>query len=466
MKRSLFDLLRCPFCGGHLSPTTAGPLADELEYGVLSCYCGHYPVVAGIPVLMKGAVRPRGTTVGKLIDLIEAGQHRAALMAMLMPSAPAADTLLPRRIRRVMQALPAVRGMSRVKRFVGQPAAVAWRKRATSFLSHLDEHVTACDLFDFHFCYMTGDAREPYTYYSCRFGMPRHLVALSFATLIHRPDKPVLDLGCGFGHITRYLLHRAEPQPVIGLDLNFFALYVAKGWMAPQAQYVCCSGDTSIPFPDSTFSAVFCSDVFWVMHAKPTCIRELKRLTQEDGLILLVGLRNKLVKEGIRDNPWPLPPEGYEALVADMPHRLITHRDVLAQYLRKHGPPLARSPEIGRSTDAQWLSVVASHQPELLRDYGPFEDWPHAAGRLAVNPLYREERRDGSGNVHFRLTMPSPKYEQENGDCRQYEPETVSIPATVLTALARGQRTAEVEPLIEQCVVVGLPERFLRHRLN
>ena len=237
---------------------------------------------------------------------------------------------------------------------------------------------------------------------------------------------------------------------------------MAKGWIAPNAEYVCSTADASLPFADDTFSNAYCSDAFWVIHNKATCLRELRRLTQENGLILLVGLRNKLAMKPPYTDRWSLPPDGYAALVADMPHRLIASTDVLTRYIQKQGPPLARSAEIGRLTDEQWLSVVASYQKELLQDYGCFDDWPHAEGRLMLNPLYREEGRDEFGKVHLHLTIPSAKYELENGECRQYEPETVSIDSKVLIDLAHGQRTTELERLIQQCVVVGMPERFLK----
>jgi hypothetical protein len=175
-----------------------------------------------------------------------------------------------------------------------------------------------------------------------------------------------------------------------------------------------------------------------------------------------VSVRNVLVKPHFygRAKHRALPPAGYETLVADMPHRLVGNTEVVTRYLRKQGPALASSSEIEALADEQWLSVVASHRKEVLRDYGGFEDWPHAEGRLALNPLYAQEGPDESGQVRLSLRMPSPWYEQEDGDCRWYEPETVCLDAQVWSDLAQGRRTAEIERLLAQCVVVGLPERF------
>ena len=137
---------------------------------------------------------------------------------------------------------------------------------------------------------------DGYAYFAFRFGQPHHLVALSLATLIRHPQRLVLDLACGCGHLTRSLVSQAQGHQVIGVDHNFFRLYVARHWIAPQAEYVCCEADAALPFPDGTFSAAFCSDAFHYFVNKTIVIQELKRLTQDDGFIVLVTMRNSNVQ--------------------------------------------------------------------------------------------------------------------------------------------------------------------------
>ena len=45
--------LCCPFCEGELTFERASENGDESEFGVLSCNCDRYPVVAGIPISRK-----------------------------------------------------------------------------------------------------------------------------------------------------------------------------------------------------------------------------------------------------------------------------------------------------------------------------------------------------------------------------------------------------------------------------
>ena len=97
----------------------------------------------------------------------------------------------------------------------------------------------------------------------------------------------------------------------------------------------------------------------------------------------------------------------------------------------------------------------------MFQDYGCFRDWPHAEGRLDLNQLYKEEKRDELGNIYLRRTFPSAWYEIEDAECKQYEPETVTVSAEALNNLADGNRKTDVERLIEQFVVVGMPERYV-----
>jgi len=425
------DLLCCPFCGGNLEGELGQASAGQ-DYGVLSCDCGRYPIVAGIPILKKGAIgfiNGRPCESYAVIHLIQAQRHREALISVLLPPRPAA-------------------------------APRDWQEQAESVLTRAGGDLTVSDLLAFYFAQVGGwSDSTSMDYLVFRFGQPRRLMALALAALIDAPDKPVLDLGCGAGHITSTLVRRSGNQPVIGLDRNFFLLYIAKNWLAPGASYVCAEADASLPFRDNAFSAVFCSDAFHVFVNKAVCIREMKRLTLERGAIILVGLANNLVNP----HPTTLSIDRYESLVADWPHRLIASGDILARYLRKEGPALAAPAPSKHLAADPWLSLVASRRTELFRDYGEFADWPHADGRLTLNPLYKIERHDAAGNVHLRQVFLSDHYRQQNSERRfeQLLPETDCLPETVMEDLARGKRTPELEAFIEKWVVLGMPEGYM-----
>src|SRR5262245_12349581 len=109
MRFSLLRYLLCPFCGATLNGCQAARSDGEVEYDVLTCHCGEYPVVAGIPIIKKGA---SGEALDNINSLIKAGRQRDALLAMIVPPPPAVPTLAPSWI----QSLPSVKGVRRFKR--------------------------------------------------------------------------------------------------------------------------------------------------------------------------------------------------------------------------------------------------------------------------------------------------------------------------------------------------------------
>jgi uncharacterized protein YbaR (Trm112 family) len=57
VKTDFINQLACPFCGGKLEAAVRHPaVGTEIEYGILTCGCREFPIVAGIPIF-KGEGR-------------------------------------------------------------------------------------------------------------------------------------------------------------------------------------------------------------------------------------------------------------------------------------------------------------------------------------------------------------------------------------------------------------------------
>jgi SAM-dependent methyltransferase len=440
----------CPFCGGSLGPAST----DAVDFNILVCGCSRHPVVAGIPILKREAIGTAGTTVDDVCQLIEAGRHREALLSVIMPPSPSSPALAPAWVR----SLPSIKGLRRLQRLIHTRAVERWQTETEQFLTGSWSDHAACEVLDLYYRRSGFAWNGAYEYFALRFGQPRHLVGLSLMTLIERPSGPILDLACGFGHLTHSLLARAAGQPVIGVDQTFIGLYVAKKFIAPAGNYICCTADGPLPFRGRSFSNIFCSDAFHYFLYKSASAREFKRILNDDGIITMVWMHNKSWPRP--NDGLPLSPEGYSDLVSDMPYRMVADSQVLQRYLRKQGPPLACSTDRQGLADAPLLSLVASRRKDIFRDYGTFDDWPHALGRLRLNPLYRVEERGGD-SVTLRRAFPSDAYLDEHAEAREYLPETVEIRSHTLEDLAEGRRTADVERLLARCVAVGMPDRYL-----
>ena len=449
--------LICPHCRTLLKPAPTEDGNNESDYTILTCECYAYPVVADIPILRQGVVGSAKETADDIVAFIRAGAYDDALRTMLMPAAPRSPALAPDWLK----SLPSIKGLNAVKYQAHRRAIDGWREEVSNFLLQPTESLTACEFMKGYLGQHLEERQNTYDYFAYRFGQPRHLVALSFTSLIDQPTAPILELTCGCGHITRGLLKQADGQPVVGLDLSFFALYVAKNWVAPKAIYLYGDLDHPLPFEDNVFSAVSSTDGFHYVANKSDSVQEIRRVVRPDGLILINVLRNAHIEYEFAGQP--VRAEDYKDLVADIPHRLVGDGAVLERYLRRQGPSLENQADLHHLRDEPLVSLVASEEAEIFHDHDTFEDWPHALGSLRLNPLYQIIEDKASGKTYLERTFPSAFYKEDNIDALNYLPQRQAVSATFFDDLHHQRRTDEIEAFISSCVVLSMPARYVTH---
>ncbi len=159
MDTALLRELRCPFCGGAFSASMIEHVAGTPVYGVLTCACGQYPVLDGIPILKKGVIGPASQTADHVIALLQAGQYHEALLAMIVPPTPAPVS---------RQYWPSGLGLWRLHHLAQQWTARTWRQQCAALLREHREQMTACDLFDLYFR-QSKKAMNAYDLTGCEF---------------------------------------------------------------------------------------------------------------------------------------------------------------------------------------------------------------------------------------------------------------------------------------------------------
>ncbi len=439
---SLYTMLRCPYCKDGLAPSEIVRV-DQEDFGILKCRCSEYPVVAGIPVIRKGKIGSLGDNAARIIDFIRAGKY---LKALLILSRPPAESFREDSDRSRLKAR--MMGENRYKTRLLKRAVFRWDRSAHALLVNRPG-VTAVELLCL---YYNNKQANPYDYFRYRFSQPRHLVALSLANIIQETSKPVLDVGCGFGHITRGI-YQQNGGCVIGIDSIFFVMLAAKRTIAPRANYVCCDANIDLPFHDDAFSAAFSSNVFHFIDDKSRCLRELYRVTGRK-LVILASLRHSGVRCETKNSA--LSQEDYQKLMADIPHRIVLDGDILDRYLHKQGPALAKSCDRERLINAPFITMVASENESLLKDYDEFQHWPHEKGHLGLNPLYCATP-DRDNRIHLTRILPSKFYMIENKECEGYLSHEIIVRKDVLSGIDSGKRTPEIADLIDRFVVLDIP---------
>jgi SAM-dependent methyltransferase/uncharacterized protein YbaR (Trm112 family) len=415
MNLELLEILCCPFCGGRLQLQSDSILEvqeeEEVRSGILFCQCCAYPIVSGIPYLRAGKGAQRA------IDLLGKGQSDAALAALL------GLTLEEAEFRRLLD----------------------------------DEQFTFRRALE----YLCRDAEATYLLY--RFSDPTYLSSRALLQGIGQDRRciasRVLDVCGGTGHLTRTLCEVAGPGRVVLADISFWKLWLARRFLAPDCQPVCCDANEPLPFARDSFSLVACTDAFHYIWRKRLLAEEMTRLVGEDGVVVLAHLHNSLC-----DNPsagMPLTPAGYRNLFDGMAPRLFPERPWLDIALTHTSGDLSVVKPDGEPddalTDEPSLVLIATRLPGRLQASAPAEALTLGTG-VMVNPLYtvREDRK-----VTLELQFPSPEYELEFGDCRRYLPERVELDADALEGSRVTKLDASMKRLVEQCVLLDLPAGYL-----
>src|SRR5687767_10989978 len=178
---NIVDAARCPFCWRALKESRSQVGVGGLPYALLECYCGTYPLVGGIPILQK---QPQNV-LSRIVSFVETGELNKALALAISPLAiapPQSPGLAPAWAK----GLPTIKGFNRVKHLLHLQGLRKWESQSADLLMR-NGHSTVLNLNAFFF----QDRQEAFNYFAYRFGQPRHLVALSFATIIKEPQKPI-----------------------------------------------------------------------------------------------------------------------------------------------------------------------------------------------------------------------------------------------------------------------------------
>jgi uncharacterized protein YbaR (Trm112 family)/SAM-dependent methyltransferase len=405
------EVLRCPYCGGRLEVVTSSFHqydGDDIVDAILGCHCCVFPIVAGIPVmhLEPAAVAAR--------TLLEAGDAAGALRRML--------------------ALDDDGSAVRFEEAARSPAAT-YRQLVDALGPHFEGG-----------------------YFLFRFSDPTYVVADAVvravaSTAVGRGGRTI-DVCGGSGHLTRSLLDCSETPPIVA-DLFFAKLWLARRFTAPGCEPVCCDGNAPLPFANTAFDLVVCSDAFHYIWTKRLLASEMMRIANDRGAVVVTHAHN--ANEWNPSAGMPLPPDAYRDLFLDMNPRIYSERRLLGEIVA--GGPL----DLSGTHDADALgadpalTIVASRRADVFRSV-QVTSRSAARGQYRMNPLYAVEP-DGE-RARLRLRFPSEDYEQEYGAARTYLPDHIEVDRRTLAALPAERLPPELADLARKRVILDLPRNY------
>jgi SAM-dependent methyltransferase len=232
-------------------------------------------------------------------------------------------------------------------------------------------------------------------YFAHRWSDPTHLAGLALLQQHWPGERPVVDVACGTGALLRELARRGCTR-LLGVDVVWAKLWLAKRFVCPQARYLCADVTALPELPVPRPAYVLCHDAFYFLRDKPSAAAVLRGLAGDGGTVV-VGHAHVADPAGE-----PQPPEGYAALLGT---DLLYDDDELTRSLVEARPPRPAPAEQLRGSEA--VALVAG---DPLRA-APL-DLGEPLGPLRPNPLYR----DGE------LRWPSDRYAAEYGPRSGYLP--------------------------------------------
>jgi SAM-dependent methyltransferase len=112
-----------------------------------------------------------------------------------------------------------------------------------------------------------------------------HLAPYQYA-LPYVAGKEVLEVGCNWGYGSHLLAE--EARRVVGFDLNReFVRYGSEHLTRNNVRLMVHDASRPFPFADESFEVVFSSEVIEHVANFSNCIREMQRVLQPEGLLIL-----------------------------------------------------------------------------------------------------------------------------------------------------------------------------------
>lgn len=173
---------------------------------------------------------------------------------------------------------------------------------------------------------------------SLTVGGERRFRHLALAGLTIQPETTILDLCCGSGQTTQYLVNHS--QHVTGLDASPRSLERARH-NVPQAEYVQAWAE-DMPFAENSFDLVHTSAAMHEMTAQQLqeIFQEVYRVLKPGGLLTLVDFHrptNPMMWPGLAMFLWLFETEtAWNLLRTDMP-KLLTEIGFQVAPIQLHG---------------------------------------------------------------------------------------------------------------------------------
>ena len=231
-------------------------------------------------------------------------------------------------------------------------------------------------------------------YFAHRWSDPTFLAGLALLQAHWQRPHTAFELAGGIGHYAREMARLGVA--CTSADIVFAKCWLAKNWVAPDADYVVFDAKDTWPIADRRFDLVHCQDAFYFLPDQAKIAERLRAAVREGGVLAVGHLHNADVAGGAFG-----PAKAGEEWRALFPEARVYDERELRAALLEGRKPAAASFDSDRATEA-WSVAEPAFPPRCA--YGKLS-MPDEASELRPNPLMT-----GDG-----VQWPSERYAQEYG---------------------------------------------------
>lgn len=232
-------------------------------------------------------------------------------------------------------------------------------------------------------------------YFAYRWSDPTYLAGLALLEAHHDDAGSAFELACGIGHYLRDLTRHGTA--CVGADVVFAKCWLAKNWVAPDAEYVVFDAAAGWPIADARFDLVMCHDAFYFLPDQTIVAARLRAACASGGTLAISHMHNADHAGGAQGPA--LSVADWAALFPDA--QVYDERALLLALMTQTIP-----------APTGWVANPAVEAWSLVQGAGPPQP---VSGGVAMPPADAVLRRNPLLGDDSAVHWPSPHYHDEYG---------------------------------------------------
>jgi len=301
---------------------------------------------------------------------------------------------------------------------------------------------------------------EPNTwgdYLKHRFSSQTFWSLYPFIPLIERKNDRILDLGCGAGHASFVLSKNMNPKKLVCADDNYTLLFLAKRFMAMDANFICLDANSPLPFSDNFFSSIVMMDSLHYLPNRALIGKECRRMLKKHGLLLLLHLHNAL-KDNINIG-FALSPSTWKGLFQWLNPSLIPENSLIEDLMLRFELDLTKTYNNEILNGSNAVSLIGTEDNVLFDKYYNLDSYLEKnLQNPIINPIYKLKHRNKE--VILERKPPNDIFVVEYPLSMRFLPKEYSVSPEVLKTI-ENQKAGKLYNVSKDKMFSEMLRRFI-----